>query len=78
MTHTYILQELVVVVVVVVVMRAVARSIRNKKIIFSKLPRSLQIALMEQNIPQVDDAHYIDLVMPRYVLIEYSDSDRKH
>ena len=63
MTHTNILQELV-----VVVMTAVAPNIRKK--VFFKFALSLQIALMKQNIPQVDDAHYIDLVMPRYILIE--------
>ena len=49
-------------------MTAVAPNIRKK--VFFKFALSLQIALMKQNIPQVGDAHYIDLVMPRYILIK--------
>ena len=49
-------------------MTAVAPNFRKK--VFFKFALSLQIALMKQNISQVDDAHYIDLVMPRYTLIK--------
>ena len=45
---------------------------RNKKVIFKSCAPFIN-CISETNNTQVVDGHYIDVVMPMYNLIEYSD-----
>ena len=47
----------------------------NKKVIFKNcMPFTSCISISRINNTQIDDAQYIDIVMPMYNLIEYSDN----
>ena len=70
--HIYLLKELT----SVTLATAAVRNNANKNVIFRNCAPLTNCTSRINNI-QVDDAHYIDVVMSMYNLIEYSDKYSK-
>ena len=59
------------------VVGATAANNTNKKVIFKKVILTSTNCISKINNTQIDNAEYIDIVMPMYNLIEYSDNYSK-
>ena len=66
--HIYLLKEIYLLIIL-------QPNDRNKKLIFKNCAPLLCISKISN--PQIDNAEYIDIVMPMYNLIEYSDNYSK-